>query len=48
VKKYLHVIGITGTINTAYRIESRTSLTGGSWTPVGTNSAQRFFRVREP
>jgi hypothetical protein len=31
-------IGITGTTNTAYRIEGRTSLAGGSWQPVSTNT----------
>ena len=31
-------IGITGTTDTTYRIESRTSLTSGNWQPVTTNT----------
>lgn len=31
-------IGITGTTGTVYEIESRTSLTGGSWVPLSTNT----------
>ncbi len=31
-------IGITGTTGTVYQIEQRSSLTGGSWVPVSTNT----------
>jgi hypothetical protein len=41
-------LGLTGTTNTAYRLERRSSLFTGSWLPVRTNTLTNGFNLLLP